>query len=418
MESDMKNEQPHKPATVQQMRQAHKILQLNIHELHEYIEDQVLGNPLLEMPEGGAGTGATMEIRFSGTDKSEKRGAEKRGAEKRKGDGFDVKEQYYYEFEERELDDVEQIPYEDTTLKNYLMTQLGTAPIARDESRIAIFLIEALDLAGYLTLTVSEAAGEMGVQPEDVEAVLAKVQALEPSGVAARDLRECLLIQVDMIIAAGSAEGEIDLARKIIDGHLVDLAENRISNITRALKVSTVKAQEACEFIKTLEPKPGRNFGWYEGTRYFTPDVFIERAEQGYKITVSERTAPKLRINEQYRKYLTDQNIDKNIEKYILDKMQAALWLIKSVERRQLAIYKVTEAIVRNQKEFFDKENHQVRCLSIRQIANEIGVHESTVNRVINDKYLQYLTTIYEMKYFFDCGQAGDAESKRTRKRV
>ena len=396
----MKSGRSHKPVTAQQMRQAYKILQLNIHELHEYIEDQVLGNPLLEMPEGGAGSGVVMEVLVPGADKTEKRSPEKNIT-----DDFDRNEQFYYEFEERELDEVEQIPFEDTTLKNYLMTQLGTVPIEREESRIAIFLIEALDLAGYLTITVSEAAAELAVRPEAVESVLRKLQAFDPPGVAARDLRECLLLQVDTITASRRAEVELGLPRKIIDRHLVDLAENRISNITRALKVSTADAQKACEFIKTLEPKPGRNFGWYEGTGFFTPDVSVERGESEYKITVSERSAPKLRINEQYRKYLTDQNIDKNIEKYILDKMEAAAWLIKCIERRQQAIYKVAAAIVRNQKEFFDKGNQALKSLSLNRIADEIGIHEAMVSRVINDKYIQYMTTVYEMKYFFESGR-------------
>ena len=390
MENDLKYKQPQRFVTTQQKRQAVKILHLNILDLNEYIEDQVLGNPLLEMPEISVATKEMARL-----------DRKKTALEKNEAADYTDNEQYFYESEERELSYIEQIPYEDSTLTSHLLTQLGTMQIDKNELRVARFIIDALDQTGYLTVSIEDVAKAVSVDLEQAEKVLRIIQAFDPAGVAARDLRECLLIQMSSF---AQVDIDLELPKKIIENHLIDLAENRISNITRSLKVSTAAAQEACDFIKTLEPKPGRSFGWTEEKRYIAPDVLIDKINGQYVINLSERTAPKLKVNSQYKKYLADQNIDKNIAKYINDKLQSAMWLIASVDQRRDAIYKVVESVLRHQRAFFDDSKQPKKYLTISQVAEETGLRESTVNRVIKDKYIQFNSSIFEIKYFFDNG--------------
>ena len=439
--------QSQKLAMTQQMRQAIKILQLSIHELNDYIEDQIVGNPLLEMPEGRSDQRPTAsfneaqpapEQEQQGTDRDVADGYssgdytanahdadspvdhsilsdnyDKHEYEAKQNYEYDV-QQHYYDFRDQPLNYIEQIPLEDRTLNSHLITQLGELRIANAEHRIARFIVGALDRAGYLTLTVEEIASSLKESTEHVEVVLRLVQSLDPIGVAARDLKECLLIQIDAL----SDDDEVfRLPRKIIEGYLMDLAENRIAGITRALKISTAEAQRACDFIKSLEPKPGRGFGGQEETKYIIPDVFVERLNGQYLVSVSEKSAPKLKIYKYYENYLSDKSIDKEISKYINDQLKSAQWLIRSIDQRRKTIRRVVEAIIKYQSAFF-QTGRNLNYLTLKQVAEDLGIHESTVSRAVNDKYLQYESKVFELRFFFDSGVSEKAEGSISSKSV
>ena len=434
--------QSQKLAMTQQMQQAIKILQLSIHELNDYIEDQIVGNPLLEMPEGRSDQRPAVSFSEAQTAQDQGQQRTDRGvadgystgdyatntpdaddspaAHNTLSDHYDKQvyeydvQQHYYDFRDQPLNYIEQIPLEDRTLNSHLITQLGELRIEKAEHRIARFIVGALDHAGYLTLTVEEIASALKESNEHIEAVLRLVQSLDPPGVAARDLRECLLIQID---ALSDDDEAFRLPRKIIEDHLMDLAENRIAGITRALKISTADAQRACDFIKSLEPKPGRGFGGQEETKYIIPDVFVERSNGQYLVSVSEKTAPKLNIYKYYENYLFDKSIDKEISKYINGQLKSAQWLIRSIEQRRKTIRRVVEAIVKYQREFF-QTGKNLNYLTLKQVAEDLGIHESTVSRAVNDKYLQYETKIFELRFFFDSGVSEKSEGSISSKSV
>jgi RNA polymerase sigma-54 factor len=417
------------------MRQAIRILQLSTDELNEYLEDQCLSNPMLDMPDIVEKQSVESAARLEGIkgvsdadSKTPQRSQTIEWKEYFNANDYSNHDHFYYSDDDATYDGIERIPYEDASLADHLMLQLNTCKIDAVGHSIAMIVIEAIDESGYLASTAGEIAEEAGVSEEKVNKVLEIIHKFDPPGIGAANLKECLLIQIDQIdqmeqLSQGKQAGiDLDLPRSIVESHLEDLAVNRMASITRAQQVSTQEAQKACDFIKTLEPKPGRNFIRDGQTRYIIPDIIIEKDNGGFSVNIVAKAAPRLRINRYYKKYLSNQEKDAEIVKYLNEKLNSAMWLIKSVEQRRNTIRKLVESILLHQKEFFENGKAYLKYLTLKQVADEMGVHISTVSRAARGKYLQCRFGVFELKYFFDSGisekDEGGASSKSAQEMI
>jgi RNA polymerase sigma-54 factor len=291
---------------------------------------------------------------------------------------------------------VEAAPDRRPTIQEHLKWQLQLSDFDESERAVAGWVLGNLDEQGYLRATVEELTRQAGVSPDLVEQTLAKVQTLDPPGVAARDLRECLLIQL------AALEIHDPLVVGIVDHHL-DLLERRdLRRIAREMDSTIEAISAAAALIGQLEPRPARAFGGDEPI-YIVPDIYVYKVGDDFHIVLNEDGLPKLKINSLYRDVLAkDREVAKDTREYVQDKVRAALWLIKSIHQRQRTIYKVMESIVRHQNDFFEKGVAHLRPLNLRDVADDIGMHESTVSRVTTNKYAHTPQGIFELKYFFN----------------
>ncbi len=388
--------------------QAIQILQFNTQELENYVEDQLLANPILEKPE------KTEEPEAQGSAEEPLIPREEEPYEKTREDHeIDWIEQ----IREREYDDIsytqwqqtaekseytyEQFASAEVTLSDYLMTQLQMSRMDPTSKEVAKYLIEALDENGYLTVSTEEVAKAFGIKEERVVEALKIVQGFEPVGVGARNLAECLMIQMAYY------GDDTEQTKQIIENHLEDIAANRLSVIAKAVGITINEAQEVSDIIRTLEPKPGRQFGSANDNRYIIPDVTVEKVGDEYIVTVNDTTAPRLNISHYYQKMLLESDKDSTISKYLTGRLNSAMWLIKSIEQRRQTIFNVVSAVVRYQENFFEHGQKYLKTLTLKQIADELGIHESTVSRSVNGKYMQTPRGLFEIKYFFTSGVSG-----------
>lgn len=377
-------EQTQKLSMTPELIQAIQILQFNNQELMDYVQNELLENPVLEAEKSY--DAQEVDIR-------------------EKIREADYEEQSFRQWEYAPDDDddytYEQYVWEEDTLTDYLLNQLQFSSLKDVKARIGRYIIEAVDDNGYLTVSVEEIAKALHVEMEAVEEVLSFIQTFEPSGVAARNLQECLIIQ---LAAKGLLTDEIEY---IIENMLQDLADNRIAHIAKTLGIKNQEVQQIADLIRTLEPKPGRLFSSGETIRYVVPDIFVEKVNGEYVVTNNETSVPKLMVSSYYNKLTAEAGKDEELNKYLNDRFNAAVWLIRSIEQRKQTIFNVASAVVKYQQEFFDNGEKFLKTLTLKQIADEIGVHESTVSRSINGKYMQSPRGVFEMKYFFSSGVTG-----------
>ena len=288
---------------------------------------------------------------------------------------------------------------ESPSLTEHLMWQMKLSPFSAEEVRVGSQIVGNLDNNGYLCASLAEIAQLENVSEERVEAVLKKVQEFDPPGIAARNLQECLLIQARML---GVKNPIVEI---IIRDHLKDLELKNYVHIARKLKVPIREVETAVLLISNMDPKPGSMYS-EEKVQSIIPDVYVVKSGDEYKIILNDDGLPRLRISNFYREIMAglgshDPSEEENGKKYIRDKVQSATWLIKSIQQRQKTIYKVAESIVKHQKDFFDKGINYLKPLVLRNIADDVGMHESTISRVVTNKYMHSHRGIFEMKYFF-----------------
>jgi len=398
-----------------QLQQAIKLLQLSRMELVETINQEMEENPLLEEisadENSGEETGVEVEEDVQPIESAEVKLLEKTEELTGAGDGreeFDWNnylEDYgpvgvSYGRRDAEAPMWDNVLSESQTLTEYLMWQIKLSPLNQDEVRVGTQIIGNLDQSGYLCATAAEIAALEGVSEEFVEAVLKKIQEFDPPGIAARNLQECLMIQARMMGVKRNP-----LVETIISEHLKDLELKNYLQIARKLKVSLREVEKAVLIISSMDPRPGSVCA-EEKTQAIIPDVYVVKSGDEYKIIVNDDGLPRLRISNFYREIMAGlgahgNNDQENGKKYIREKVQAATWLIKSIQQRQKTIYKVAESIVKHQKDFFDKGIHYIKPLVLRDIASDVEMHESTISRVVNNKYMHTPRGIFEMKYFF-----------------
>ena len=412
---DLKIEQSQKLVMTPELIQAIQILKFNTQELDSYVQEQLLVNPVLEQ----AGGEQRQAERRTDSDREERIGSmdDRRGeaSASRRDDDFDWKEYIkdrgyddisYRQWEDRNGEDrensYEQYVSSDITLSEHLMFQLECATERKGCRRVGEYIIESLDENGYMTSTPEEIAEATGVSVEKVGEVLDMIHGFDPVGVGAEDLAECLMIQLR------SQDQLTELFEKVIKEHLEDMANGRYNVIAKELGISLQQVQAMNDIIKTLEPKPGRLFASGTDPRYIVPDVVIEKVDDDYVVSVNESSAPRLMISSYYSKLMKQSEEDDNLSKYLSDRVNSAVWLIKSIEQRKQTIYNVVTAVMEHQREFLDRGVKYLKTLTLKDIAEELGIHESTVSRSINGKYLQCPRGVFEIKYFFSAGVSGN----------
>ncbi len=401
------------------LQQAIQLLQLSTLELQEVVQKELLENPMLEevtpdTPETTDGQ-ATADAPPAPTVEpitAETPPTTERQTDELPFDFTAVMSAADDDHEERSLvsqEDREDLPFENVirtqiSLADHLDEQLRFATEDVTVRRIGAEIIGNLDEDGYLRAELEEIAQRCAVSADEVAKVVELVQGFDPPGVAARSIQECLLLQLrrDPLPDPVSVE--------IIEAHFDDLSRRRYQDIARAVKLPLDRIMESVEEIMGLEPKPGRRFGGND-SRYIVPDVFVYKLGTEYTVVLNEDGIPRLRVNGLYRSLLRTPGSGDEAKQYVEQKLRSALWLIKSVDQRQRTLRKVTQSIVKFQRDFLDRGLSHLRPLSLRDVGEDIGMHESTISRVTTNKYVETPQGLFELKYFFHSGIAsGDGE--------
>lgn len=392
-----------------QLQQAIKLLQLTRLELIEMISQEMKENPLLEEEEG---VESSEDGDFTPEQEVVENPFEPEHTSEVKGDGEGADEfdwESYLEnynltpFQRTSTDNEEKPTFENfltkrMTLVDHLQWQLQLSRLTEQEQEIGRWIIGNLDEDGYLQISLEEICSETGFPMEFVERVLQKIQQFDPVGVASRDLRECLLLQLSQF------SPREPLAEKIVAEHLSLLKNRNYPAIAKRLGVTLERVIRAATLISKLDPKPGRAYG-DEVIQEIIPDVYVYKVEGDYVISLNDEGIPRLKVNAFYRNILNGNRYPfEGDRKYIQDKLRSALWLIRSIHQRQRTIYKVTKSIVKFQREFLDKGIQFLKPLVLRDVAEDIQMHESTISRVTHNKYVHTPQGIYELKFFFNAG--------------
>jgi len=284
--------------------------------------------------------------------------------------------------------------YEET-LTDHLLSQLHMTNLTEEEISIGEYIIWNIDSVGYLTIDVETIAEQLQVDVDKVEKVLEIIQHFEPPGIGARNLQECLLIQLL------EQESKHELAIKMIRDHFDDFKNKRFEKLAKNLGVDLQTVKETIEQITKLNPKPGEGYNAYENY-YVIPDLEVKKEDGEFKISMNDWNIPQLRINNQYRKMMLDRkNTNKETREFIKQRLESARWLINSIHQRRATILRVMETIIEKQRDFFEKGPQHLKPMILKDIADEIGMDISTISRVTNGKYVQTEWGVFELKYFF-----------------
>jgi RNA polymerase sigma-54 factor len=284
-----------------------------------------------------------------------------------------------------------------TSLQETLLTQVRESSLPEDQFPIAEMLIGNIDEYGYLKASVEELSGSTGVPGDRILSVLKVIQTFDPAGVGARDLRECLLLQLER---AGQKN---TLEYRIVDEYMDALGKRRIPEIARGTGQSVDDVQAALERIARLEPRPGRAF-LPDNDQYILPEVFVQKVGDDFSVTTNNEHIPHLRISNTYKDLMSQRENSAEVRNYIREKIRAGKFLIKSLHQRQQTILNIAKEIVRRQREFMEKGVAFLKPLTMVQVAEVVGVHETTVSRAVSGKYMQTPQGLFEMKYFFTAG--------------
>lgn len=391
-----------------QLQQAIKLLQLSRMELVDMVRQELEENPVLEETgEGGdpqertaaeaAGDSGpvpepTVEVTSRPTDREAVQGANEVDWEKYLENYANQAPTPSFRPSNDEMPSLEASLKTRTTLADHMRWQLQMSVVSPEEARFVELVIGNLDADGYFKEPlIEELAAEAGLEVEDAEEVLKMVQMYDPVGVAARDLRECLLAQVEAL--------ELDAdVRAIVDRHLGNLEKHNYQAIARDLDISLDDVFEVARIVSNLEPRPARNFVT-EDTRYITPDVYVHKIGEQYYVVANDDGLPRLKISGFFRSAM---DADPKAREYVQNKLRSAQWLIRSIDQRRRTIVKVTECIVEKQRDFFDKGVDFLKPMILRDVAEAVSMHESTISRVTTNKYVHTPRGIYELKYFFN----------------
>lgn len=400
------------------LQQAINLLQLSRMELLQAVRQEVEENPVLEeMIEETEELDDLSELKSVAEEPTAERNGEGQAAEidweSYLQDASDYRPSIQYESVDRF--DSESLLTRRGSLQDHLLFQLNLT--AKDPELLfwGALIVGDLDDNGYLRHSVWElfASGyrwRADINKESVGAALRLIQGFDPAGVGARDLQECLLIQLRT-----RPEGHA-VAEAIISSHLHDVEHHRFGKIAAALGVSLREVQEAMTLLASLEPKPGKNYS-SEEPQYITPDVYILKIDGRVVVALNEDGLPRLRVSGYYRQILSKQAlVSREARGYVEEKMRSALWFIRSIEQRKRTLIKVAESLVKYQRDFFEYGISHLKPLTLREVADDISMHESTVSRVTTNKYVQTPQGLFGLKYFFHCGvpsTGGEAVSSR-----
>ncbi|MEA3279637.1 MAG: RNA polymerase factor sigma-54 [Thermodesulfobacteriota bacterium] len=386
-----------------QLQMAIKLLQLSRLELIDAIRQEMEENPALEEVQDIAVEEETKEPSETAT--AETTSVKEVTIEEKINDDIDWSnyiDEYnsagriHFETEKKDAPNFESFIARKESLHEHLMWQLLMTFPTNEDEKIGSLIIGNLNKDGYLKVSVDELVAASDSTPDKVSRILSVMQTFDPIGVCARDISECLLIQ------ARHFGLDNTIVADIIRNHLPHLENKNYKAIVRALKISLEEVVSAVTVIKGLEPKPGRLFP-DEEPQYINPDIFIYKLDNEFIIVVSDEGLPRLRVSPFYKNTIKrGGKISANARNYVQEKMRSAAWLIKSIHQRQKTIYKVTESILKFQEDFFEKGIAYLKPMVLRDVAQDIGMHESTISRVTTNKYAYTPRGIFELKYFFN----------------
>lgn len=422
MKPELSLTQKQKLVLTPQLYQAINILQLNVIELKNLINEELINNPLLEVIQETGSITEKANQEENGLNQTEE------SNERREENNFDNWLSYLKEKEYRPLSDrpiergenkYENFIYYKESLQDYLLVQLSTAVSNDINYKIGEYLIGNIDDNGYLSIGLDDVSLDLNIKINKIEKILSLIQSFDPPGVGARNLEECLLLQAKYL--------RINDIRveKIIKKHLNNLARKSYLKIAKDLQISISEVQSLADIIKkSFDPKPGRGLGDLQGVKYILPDLVIMRKiGGGYRVILNDIYLPQIKVNIHYRKILeTSNNISpynegklikkesisdgktKDTKKYIEEKLIAAKWLIKGIEQRKRTIYRIAETLIEYQKDFLDKGILFIKPLTLREVADRLNIHESTVSRAIHNKIVQTPRGLLKMKFLFSKG--------------
>lgn len=311
-------------------------------------------------------------------------------------DEYNSSGRIHFETERRDAPNFESFVSRKQSLREHLLWQLLMTSPTEEEEKIGTLISGNLNKDGYLDVSVEDLANESGANPEKVEQVLSLMQTFDPIGVCARDLSECLLIQAKYF------ELDDTIVSEIIANHLNHLENKNYKAICKALKADLEDIISAVNIIKGLDPRPGLQF-LDEEPQYITPDIYVYKLDGNFVIMLNDDGMPKLRVNPFYKSaFKNGKKIPANVRDYVQEKMRSATWLIRSIHQRQKTIYRVMESILRFQRDFFEKGIEYLKPMVLRDVAEDIEMHESTISRVTTNKFVHTPRGIFELKYFFN----------------
>lgn len=375
--------QEQKLIMTQQMQLSVKLLQMSTFDLQQHIEKEAQENPVLD-------------ITYNDTDKEP---LEKRLDYKEMVKYFEFDNYGHHFYEKSDEDEVSPFNFvsQKKSLKDFLKEQLIDLGVKDYSKFICEYIVDSINEKGYLDSSTEEIGEELGLPSEIIEKAISFVQTLEPDGIAARNLRECLKIQLE------KKGYDDERLYALVDNFLEALAENKYALIAKELNVDIKRAQEYGDIIKTLEPKPSRGFYTGDEVKYITPDAYIKNINGEYFILINDSILPKIIINDTYKEIIANEK-DKLALDYVKEKINSALFLVKSIEQRKSTIYRVLEKILELQKEYFDKGEKYLKPMTLKDIAESLDMHESTVSRAIKEKYISTNRGTIKIKDLFTTG--------------
>lgn len=388
---EIRLKQTQKLVMTPQLQQAIKMLQLSNMELSQKIEEELIENPALEIDEG--------------EDEYEKEIISNEIEANENDDGSEnLEDEYFYEdknyshTEDRSLGNkkrefIEGTVFREETLKEYLLWQIRLLKISPEDFRTYEILIGYIDAMGYLSIPLKNISNEVGLPLEKLEKVLKIIQGLDPPGVGARDIKECLMIQL-------KNRGNFPIVEKIILEFLNEIKLRKFEEISKKLKITQAKVREAFSIMAKLEPYPGRQF--YSGEiKYIIPEVIVEEREGNFEVISNNSFIPKLRINSYYKNLLKRKTSDKRIKGFVSEKVQRAKNFIHWIDQRESTLVRVTKAILEEQIDFFRDGPKHLKPLILKDISDKVDLHESTISRITSSKYVQTPFGVFQLKYFF-----------------
>ncbi|MCB0406150.1 MAG: RNA polymerase factor sigma-54 [Bdellovibrionales bacterium] len=382
-----------------QLQQAIKLLQLSRMELENLVNTEMVENPMLEETPDSEGTTASLEELAAQENKAEEN--------PQNAEDFDwasYLENFrstpnlpVYRGGDEDLPTYENTLSEATSLHDHVLWQLNLSDLDDNQKLIGQAILGNINDDGYLQDSIEEIAQRENFDPHEVEAVLYRIQEMDPLGVGSRDLKECLLVQIYDL------KEKDEILERIVENHLTDLEKKNYTAITKALGITMEEVVERVKIIQELEPKPGRAFG-ASNAHYIIPDIYVAKRNGEYVVMLNEDGLPKLKVSNFYKTLLDKNSAKADTKEYIRGKLRSAVWLIRSIHQRQRTIFKVTESIVKQQYDFFEKGIAFLKPMVLRDVANDIGMHESTISRVTTAKYVHTPRGIFELKFFFNSG--------------
>ncbi|WP_200880529.1 RNA polymerase factor sigma-54 [Clostridium drakei] len=374
--------QEQKLIMTQEMQLSVKLLQMSSFELQEYVEKEVQENPVLDAKVGTQSNEDHKEIDYKQLIKY-----------------FEFDNYSHHNYEKNDDDEVSPFNFisEKKSLKEYLQEQIRDLNEKDYVKAVCLYIVENIDARGYLDVSDKEIIEELKISKKLADYSIKTIQSLEPDGIGAKDLKDCLKIQINK---KGLEDENI---YKIIDEYLELLAENKYNVIAKYLNIDVKKAQEYGDIIKSLRPRPSSGFYTGEDVKYIVPDAQIRKIDNEYYIIMNEDAAPKLSINAMYKEIIQNEN-DKNAVDYVKEKLNSAIFLIKSIQHRKSTIYRVLEKILELQRDYFEYGDKYLKPMTLKEISESLEMHESTVSRAIRDKYIYTNNGTIKIKDLFTTG--------------